>query len=108
MLGSAVFDFLFRTQLLGLSDPAFHPSRQSDFFADLVCGLGSEPGDLPIMEDAQVIKSFFDGRRDMGELLEIVSDATRTGQDFESRGFGGPGLVVRRVIPERDRHAGLQ
>ncbi len=42
-------------QFLGLRDPAFHAAGQADFLADLVRGIGAEPGDLPIMEDAEVV-----------------------------------------------------
>src|SRR5258708_29590962 len=72
-------------EFLGLCDPAFHAAGQSDLLADLVRGLGRERGDLPIVEDAEVVELLLDRGRDMGELLEVVGDAARAGEDLVTR-----------------------
>src|ERR1700730_666878 len=68
-------------QFLGLCDPALHAAGQADLLADLVRGLGREGGDLPIVEDAEVVELLLDRGRDVGELLEVVGDATGSGED---------------------------
>src|SRR5579864_9251486 len=64
-------------ELLGLGDPALHAARQADVLADLVGRIGPERGDLPIVEDADVVELLLDRGRDMAKLLEVVGDATR-------------------------------
>src|SRR3954471_1922822 len=71
---------LFGRQFLGLGDPAADAAGQTDLFANVVRGLLVQFGELLIMEDAEVVELLLDGRRDAGELLEIVRLAARTGQ----------------------------
>src|SRR5580700_9009499 len=62
-------------KLLGLRDPAFHAAGQPDLLADPVRGLGRERGNLPVVEDAEVVEFLLDRGRDVGELLEVVGNA---------------------------------
>src|ERR1700688_840572 len=73
-------------ELLGLGDPPLDPAGEPDFFADLVGGLRGELGDLPEMEDAEVVEHLLDGRRYARELLEVVGDPARAGQRLETAG----------------------
>src|ERR1700688_629094 len=75
-------------EVLGLCDPAFHAAGQDDLLADLVRGLGRERGDLPIVEDAEVVELLLDRGRDVGEFLEVVGDPTGSGEDLVTRIVG--------------------
>src|SRR3954449_3574065 len=79
--------FRFRGQRLGLGDPAIGAGRKSDFFADLVRGVVVEFGELPVVEDAEIVELLLDRPRHAGELLEVVGSATRTGQTLEADGL---------------------
>src|SRR5437764_296943 len=76
---------LLRRTFLCLSDPAFHAAGQADFLADGMGGVGAEPRDLPVMEDAEIVEFLLDRRRHVGELLEIVGDPARAGQHLVAR-----------------------
>src|ERR1700742_2983399 len=85
----------FRGQRLGLGDPGIGAARKSDLFADLVRGVVIELGELPVMEDAEVVELLLDRTRHAGELLEVVGGAARTGQALEARRLGGR----RKLLP---------
>src|SRR5205085_1900186 len=55
---------------LGLGDPGVGPARQTDFFADLVRRVVVELGELPEVEDAEVVQLLLDRTGHAGELLE--------------------------------------
>src|SRR6187200_2143656 len=94
--------FRVRGDGLGLRDPAFDATGQSDFLADLVGGGGLEVCDLPIMEDAEIVELLFDRRRDPDKLLQVVGDAARAGQRLELA------LVLRKLFHDRlRRRAGI-
>src|SRR5580704_7105844 len=75
-------------ELLGLRDPALHAARQADLLADPVRGLGRESGDLPVVEDAEIVELLLDRGRDVGELLEVVGDATGSREDLVTGALG--------------------
>src|ERR1700716_4360433 len=85
---SAFASFGFRGHRLGLGHPAVGAAWQSDFFADLVRGIVVEFGQLPVMEDAEVVELLLDRAGYAGELLEIVGGAARPGQTLEGRRLG--------------------
>src|SRR6185437_4538793 len=62
---------------LCLRDPAVDTARQSHFLADIVRRLGVEAGDLPVMEDPEVVELLLDRGRHAGELGEVVGNAAR-------------------------------
>src|SRR5262245_20497872 len=70
--GRATMTALLGAQFLRPGNPAFHAAGQADFLADLVRRLRSETGDLPIVENAEIVELLLDRRRDMREFLEIV------------------------------------
>src|SRR3954452_16198726 len=76
--------FRFRGQRLGLGDPAIGAARKSDLFADLVRGIVIELGELPVVEDAEVVELLLDRTRHAGELLEVVGGTARAGQALET------------------------
>src|SRR3979411_1439089 len=82
---SAFAAFGFAGHRLGLGHPAVGAAWQSDFFADLVRGIVVEFGQLPVMEDAEVVELLLDRAGYAGELLEIVGGAARPGQTLERR-----------------------
>src|SRR6202163_4502246 len=82
---SAFALFGFRGHRLGLGHPAVGAAWQSDFFADLVRGVVVEFGQLPVMEDAEVVELLLDRAGYAGELLEIVGGTARPGQTLEGR-----------------------
>src|ERR1700674_5630239 len=71
-------------ELLGLGDPPLDPAGEPDSLADLVGVLRGDLGDLPEMEDAEIVEHLLDGRRYARELLEVVGDPARTGQRLET------------------------
>src|SRR5208337_1708888 len=71
-------ELLFCGQLLGLRDPTVHAAGQPGFLADLASGVCTEPGDLPIVEDAEIVELLLDRRRHVMELLEIIGDPARS------------------------------
>src|SRR6202165_231064 len=79
--------FGFRGQCLGLGHPAIGSRRKPDFFADLVGGVMIEFGQLPIMEDAEIVELLLDRAGHAGELLEIVGGAARPGKTLEAGGL---------------------
>src|ERR1700682_3048185 len=85
--GRCVGLFGFRGHRLGLGYPAIGARRKSDFFADLVGGVVIEFGELPIMEDAEVVELLLDCTGHAGELLEIIGSTTWAGQALEADGL---------------------
>src|SRR6202790_4360160 len=77
--------FRFRGHRLGLGDPAIGAARKSDLFADLVRGVVIEFGELPVVEDAEVVELLLDRAGHAGELFEIVGSPPRPGQTLEAR-----------------------
>src|SRR5712664_2914484 len=108
---SALTLFGFRGHRLGLGHPAVGAAWQSDLFADLVRGIVIEFGELPIMEDAEIVELLLDRAGHAGELLEVVGGTARPGKSLEARrlrrlrnfladGMGGradidPGFALR-------------
>src|SRR5258706_10508920 len=86
---SAFALFRFRGHRLGLGHPAVGSARKSDLFADLVRGVVIEFGQLPVMEDAEIVELLFDRTGHAGELLEIVGGTARPGQTLEARRLRG-------------------
>src|SRR5882724_5703134 len=80
---SALTLFGFRGHRLG--HPAVGATWQSDLFADLVRGVVIEFGELPVMEDAEVVELLLDRAGHAGELLEIVGGTARPGKTLEGR-----------------------
>src|SRR5712675_3516431 len=80
---SALTLFGFRGHRLGLGHPAVGATWQSDLFADLVRGIVIEFGELPVMEDAEVVELLLDRAGHAGELLEIVGRTPRPGKVLE-------------------------
>src|ERR1700677_354820 len=72
---------------LGMGHPAIGSARKSGLFADLVRGVVIEFGELPVMEDAEVVELLLDRAGHAGELLEIVGRAPRPGETLEARGL---------------------
>src|SRR6185295_15757155 len=69
---------------LGLGNPAIGAARKSNLFTDLVRGVVIEFGELPVVEDAEVVELLLDRTRYAGELLEVVGGATRPSQTLEA------------------------
>src|SRR5713226_2735735 len=84
---SAFALFGFRGHRLGLGDPAIGSAREPDLFADLVRGVVIEFGQLPVMEDAEVVELLLDRAGHAGELLEIVCGAARPRKTLEADGL---------------------
>src|SRR3954465_5523119 len=80
--------FRFRGQRLGLGNPGIGAARKTNLFTDLVRGIVVEFGELPGVEDAEVVELLLDRTRYAGELLEVVGGATRTGQTLEAGRLG--------------------
>src|SRR5215212_11483059 len=76
--------FRFRDQRLGLGDQGIGAARKTNLFTDLVRGIVVEFGELPVVEDAEVVELLLDRPRHAGELLEVVGGAARTGQALEA------------------------
>src|ERR1700688_4047662 len=76
--------FRFCGQRLGLGDPAIGAARKSDLFTDLVRGVVIELGELPVVEDAEIVELLLDRTRYAGELLEVVGSAARASQTLEA------------------------
>src|SRR5689334_13117000 len=71
--GPAFADLLgFRSECPGLGDPGVGAARKPNLFADLVGGLVIKLGELPIMEDAEIVEFLLDRTGDARQLLEIV------------------------------------
>src|SRR5665647_2547943 len=98
--------FGFRGHRLGLGDPAIGARRKSDFFADLVGGVVIEFGELPVVEDAEVVELLLDRAGHAGELLEIVGRTARTGETLEARRLRCRGnFLADRLHRSTDIHA---
>src|SRR5205085_3183413 len=82
--GHRVTLFRFRGQRLGLGNPAIGAARKSDLFTDLVRGVVIEFGELPVVEDAEIVELLLDRPRHAGELFEVVGSAARTCQALEA------------------------
>ena len=85
--GPASALFGFGGQCLGLSHPTIGPRRKPDFFADMVRGVVIEFGQLPVMENAEVVELLLDRAGHAGELLEIVGAAARPRKTLEAGGL---------------------
>src|SRR5690349_2168747 len=100
--------FRFRGQRLGLGDPAIGTARKSDLFTDLVRGVVIEFGELPVVEDAEVVELLLDRTRHAGELLEVVGGAARTCQTLEALLMRRSGdFLAGRVGGRTDIDAGI-
>src|SRR5579863_8175355 len=126
--------FRFRDKDLGLGHPAIGPARKPNLFADMVGGVVIELGELPIVENAEIVELLLDRAGHAGELLQIVGSATRPGKTLEAqslrcgryllaRGMRGsadidPGFALRarnavdcrtgdKIAVKRDRTAGV-
>src|SRR5215468_4570212 len=81
--GQGVSLFRFTGEGLGLRDPGVGAARQADLFADPMGGVMIELGELPVMEDSEIVELLLDRARHAGELLEIVGGAARAGEALE-------------------------
>src|SRR5690242_13928815 len=75
---------LLRSQFLRLGYPAVDTAGQANLFADVVSSLRVELGDLRIVKNTEIIELLFDCRRDAWKLFEIVGNAARARQLFET------------------------
>src|SRR4029078_12816414 len=77
----------------------------------IVSGFRVEFGELRIVEDTEIVKLLFNRRRDAGQLLEIVRNATRPGQLLETKVTGCRGrrygLGNDRLLGRADINAHL-
>src|SRR3954462_1637981 len=80
--------FRFGGQRLGLGNPGIGAARKTNLFTDLMRGIVVEFGELPVVEDAEVVEFLLDRTRYAGELLEVVGGAARTGQTLEAGRLG--------------------
>src|SRR3977135_3241699 len=69
---------------LGLGDPAVGTARKSNLFTDLVRGVVVEFGQLPVVEDAEIVELLLDRAGHAGELLEVVGRSARAGKTLEA------------------------
>src|SRR3979411_2827585 len=76
--------FGFRGHRLGLGHPAIGARRKADFFANFVGGVVIEFGQLPIMEDTEIVEIFLDRTGQASKLFGIVGGAARTRQTLEA------------------------
>src|SRR6186713_2069356 len=76
--------FRFRGHRLGLGYPAIGAGRKPDLFADLVRRVVIEFGELPVVEDAEIVELLLDRTGHAGELLEVVGCTARTGKTLEA------------------------
>src|SRR5207248_11313579 len=81
---------------------------KSNLFADLVDRIVIEFGELPIVEDTEVVELLLDRTGNAGKLLEVVGGAARTRQTLEARGFRrGRDFLGRRLDGGADIDAGI-
>src|SRR5207248_7811851 len=81
---------------------------KSNLFADLVDRIVIEFGELPIVEDTEVVELLLDRTGNAGKLLEVVGGAARTCQTLEARGFRrGRDFLARRLDGGADIDAGV-
>src|SRR6201987_511319 len=100
--------FRFRSERLGLSNPGVGAARQADLFADLVCGIVIELGELPVVENAEIVELLLDRTRYAGELLEVVGRTARTRKALEAGGLLRCGkLFAHRLGGSADVDAGV-
>src|SRR3977135_3683222 len=76
--------FGFRGHRLGLGHPPIGAGRKADFFANFVGGVVIEFGQLPIVEDTEIVELLLDRTGRACELLEIVGGAARARQTLEA------------------------
>src|SRR5260221_658832 len=67
------------------------------FFADGVGGVVIEFGQLPVVEDAEIVELLLDCPGHAGELLEVVGGTARPGEPLEARSLGRH----RNILPDR-------
>src|SRR6201996_394840 len=100
--------FRFSGKRLGLGHPGIGAGRQTDFFADLVGGVVVEFGELPVVEDAEVVELLLDGAGHAGELLEVVRRATWAGEALEAGSLRrGRNFFAYRLRGGADIDAGI-
>src|SRR5579864_2196012 len=80
--------FRLSTKFLGLGYPTVDPARQPDFFADIVGRCRPETGNLPIMEDTEIVELLLDRRGYARQFLQVVGDAARPRQCLETETLG--------------------
>src|SRR3981081_116698 len=85
---SALTLFGFRGHRLGLGHPAVGATWQSALFADMVRGVVIEFGELPVMEDAEVVELLLDRAGHAGAVLAGGGRAERAGPALEACGLG--------------------
>src|ERR1700758_782566 len=100
--GHPIALFRFRGERLGACDPGVRTARQADLFADLVRGIVIELGELPVMENAEIVELLLDRTGNARKLLEVVGGAARTGESLESRRCRGRDLFGRRLCGRAD------
>src|SRR5437870_2797671 len=64
-----------RYELFRLCDPTFDAARKPDLLADLVGVLGNKLGNLPIMEDAEIVEPLLDRSRHAAHVLDAAERA---------------------------------
>src|ERR1700741_3146936 len=99
--------FRFCGQRLGLGHPGIGPAGQTDLFADLVGGVGVDLGELPVVEDAEIVELLLDRARHARELLEIVGGAARTGKALEAARRSRRQVLAQRTGGSADIDAGI-
>src|ERR1700733_2919988 len=101
--------FRFSGKRLGLGHPGVGAARKADLFADLMRRIVIEFGQLPVMEDTEIVELLLDRAGHAGELLEIVRRTARTRQALEAgrlRRRGGS-LLDDRTGRSADVNAGI-
>src|SRR4051812_24339058 len=76
--------FRFSGEGFGLCHPRIGAAWKTNFFADLVRRVVIEFGELPVMEDAQIVELLLDRTGNAGELLQIIGGAARSGETLEA------------------------
>src|SRR5215471_16909523 len=100
--------FRFRGERLGARHPGICTGWQTDLFADLVRGVVIELGELPVVEDAEIVELLLDRTRHARELLEVVGSAAGTGKALEgARLRSGRNLFGDRLRRSTDVDAGI-
>src|SRR5215470_2638321 len=82
-------------QFFRLRDPAFHAAGQPELLADGVGRVATEPRDLPVVEDTEIVELLLDRGRDVVELLEVVGHPAGARQHLVAGAFRGRRQLFR-------------
>src|ERR1700733_1448008 len=101
--------FRFSGKRLGLGHPGVGAGRKTNLFANLVRRIVIQFGQLPVVEDAEIVELLLDRAGHAGELLEIVRRTARARQALEAGSLrrGGGSLLDDRTGRSADVDAGI-